>query len=67
MNNPTVPTISSYIHRNAIDECGGICYPSSTPSGTTLSGCTITFTGLVAGAWYGVALQVRNIFYLTNI
>ena len=50
---------SSYPHRNAIDECGGICYPGSVPTGTTLSGCTVTFTGLIPGTWYAVALQVR--------
>ena len=47
----TKKSTSSYIHRQAVDECGGICYPDSTPTGTTLANCTITFTGLVAGAW----------------
>jgi hypothetical protein len=36
------------------------CYPSSMPSGTTLSGCTISFLGLVPGVWYGAALQVNR-------
>ena len=49
---------SSYPHRNAINECGGICYPGSVPSGTTLSNCTVTFTGMIPGTWYAVALQV---------
>jgi hypothetical protein len=54
---------SSYVHRQAIDECGGICYPGSLPNGTTLSNCTITFTGLTAGTWYAVALQVRKLLF----
>ena len=54
----TLKSTSSFASRQAVDECGGICNPSSTPSGTILSNCTITFTGLVAGAWYAVAVQV---------
>jgi hypothetical protein len=58
---------SSYPHRQAIDECGGICYPSSVPTGTTLSGCTISFIGLVPDTWYAVALQVsRSILILLD-
>jgi hypothetical protein len=41
-----------------VNECGGICYPSSLPTGTTLSNCTISFFGPIAGVWYGVAIQV---------
>lgn len=51
---------SSYPSRQAIDECGGICYPGSVPSGTTLSDCTITFRGLIVNTWYGVAIQVSD-------
>ena len=58
----TLPTTSLYPHRNAIDECGGICYPSSVPSGTTLSGCTLSFKGLVPNTWYAVAVQVSESF-----
>lgn len=54
----TLKSTSSYPHRQALDECGGICYPKSTPNGTTLSNCTISFTGLKAGVWYAVAIQV---------
>lgn len=54
----TKKSTSSFPIRQAIDECGGICYPSSTPNGTSLSNCTLSFTGLVAGAWYAVAIQV---------
>lgn len=56
----TTKLTTSYPNRQAIDECGGICYPGSMPSGTTLSGCTISFTGLVADTWYAVALQVNT-------
>jgi hypothetical protein len=55
----TLKSTSSYPNRQALDECGGICYPGSLPNGTSLSNCTITFTGLKAGAWYAVAIQVR--------
>lgn len=54
----TKKTTSSFINRETIDECGGICNPSSVPVGTSLNNCTLTFTGLVAGAWYAIALQV---------
>lgn len=55
----TLKSTSTYPHRQAIDECGGICYPNSTPNGTTLSSCTITFTGRKVGTWYAVAIQVE--------
>ena len=54
----TKKSTSSFPNRQAIDECGGICHPSSVPTGTTLDNCTVSFTGLVAGAWYAVAIQV---------
>ena len=54
----TLQSTSSYPYRNAINECGGICYPGSVPNGTTLSNCTVTFTGMIPGTWYAVALQV---------
>ena len=57
----TIGTTLSYPNRQAIDECGGICYPSSVPSGTTLSDCTISFKGLVPDSWYAVALQVHRL------
>ena len=49
---------SSFPVRQAIDECAGICYPNTVPSGTTLSNCTLTFTGLIPDTWYAVAVQV---------
>ena len=56
----TIKSTSSYPNHQAIDECGGICYPSSVPNGTTLSNCTITFKGLVPDTWYAVSLQVNS-------
>ncbi|CAF1079101.1 unnamed protein product [Adineta steineri] len=56
----TIKPTLSYPNRQPIDECGGICYPSSLPNGTSLSGCTISFTGLVPNTWYGVAVQVED-------
>ena len=54
----TVKSTSSFPARQAINECGGICYPGSLPNGTTLSNCTITFTPPRAGVWYAAAIQV---------
>ena len=56
----TIKTTSTFPTRQAIDECGGICYPTSMPSGTTLSNCAINFTGPVADTWYAVAVQVSR-------
>jgi hypothetical protein len=60
----TLKSTSSYPTRQAINECGGICYPGSVPNGTTLSNCTITFTASKAGVWYAVALQVCRLLFL---
>lgn len=54
----TIKSTSSFPHRQAIDECGGICFPQSLPNTTTLSNCTITFTGTKVNTWYGVSIQV---------
>ena len=54
----TLKSTSLFPQQQTIDECGDICYPESLPPNTTLNGCTISFTGTVAGAWYGVAVQV---------
>ena len=62
----TVAATSSYPTRQAIDECGGICYPSSTPNGTTLAGCTISFTGLIPDTWYAISIQVEDFFNSTT-
>ena len=58
----TLKSTSSYPIRQAIDECGDICYPGSVPSGTTLSNCTISFTGTRTDVWYAVAVQVCTCF-----
>ena len=55
----TLKSTSSYPSRQAINECGGICYPGSLPNGTTLSNCTITFKATRAGVWYAAAVQVN--------
>jgi hypothetical protein len=57
---------SSYPSRQAIDECGGICYPALLPSNTTLANCTLSFRGLVAGIWYPIAIQVTDSPTLTH-
>ncbi|UJR24539.1 hypothetical protein I4U23_005914 [Adineta vaga] len=62
----TLKSTSSYSNRQPIDECGGICFPNSLPTGTTLSGCTITFTGLVPNTWYGVSVQVEDFINSTS-
>ena len=56
----TLRSTSSFPVRQAIDECGGICYPGSLPSNTTLNNCTLSFRGLVPDTWYAVAIQVRH-------
>ncbi|CAF3391672.1 unnamed protein product [Rotaria sp. Silwood1] len=56
----TLASTISYATRQAIDECGSICYPGSLPNGTTLSNCTLSFIGLVPNTWYAVAIQVED-------
>ena len=46
------------IKNDTIDECADVCYPSSVPNGTYLSGCTISFIGYVLNTWYAIAIQV---------
>ncbi|CAF5056639.1 unnamed protein product, partial [Rotaria sp. Silwood1] len=53
----TPKSTSSFPIRQAIDECANICYPRGVPNDTTLSNCSITFTGPKAGVWYAVAIQ----------
>ncbi len=54
----TLQSTSTYPSRQAINECGGICYPNSVPNGTKLSSCTLSFRGLVPDTWYAVSIQV---------
>ena len=56
----TLISTASYGKRQAIDECGSICYPKSVPNGTTLSNCTLSFIGLIPNTWYAVAIQVNK-------
>ena len=56
----TPKSTSSYPVRQAIDECGGICYPNTVPNGTNLSDCTISFTPTRVGVWYAFAIQVSS-------
>ena len=66
----TTKMTSSFPLRQAVDECGGICFPGSVPTGTTLSNCTITFKGLVPDTWYAVSLQVNStklVFFIISL
>ncbi len=38
------------------DECDDTCYSSGLPANTTISKCTLTFTGLSVGTWYVISL-----------
>ncbi|CAF1314835.1 unnamed protein product [Rotaria sp. Silwood1] len=50
----------------SINECSNICYPGGLPNDTTLSNCTISFTGLVANKCYPIALQVEDFINETS-
>ena len=53
---------------NGVNECGGVCPPSSLPPSTTIyPNCTIIITGQVIGNWFGVALMVRLTFFFVII
>lgn len=54
----TLKSTSSYPSRQAVNECGGICFPAVLPNTTILSNCTISFKGLVPRTWYAVSIQV---------
>jgi len=56
----TLKSTSTYPVRQAIDECGGICYSNTVPNGTILSNCTISFTPTRVGVWYAFAIQVSS-------
>lgn len=56
----TIQSTSSYPVRQAINECGGICFPKSVPNDTTLSNCTLSFRGLVPDTWYAASIQVGD-------
>lgn len=56
----TLKPTSSFPNRQAIDECGGTCFPNGVPNDTTISNCIITFKGPNIGVWYALAVQVRS-------
>lgn len=43
-----------------VDECAGVCTSSNISYFGNLSGCTLTFTGTIAGGWYAMAIQVNS-------
>ncbi|CAF1106928.1 unnamed protein product [Rotaria magnacalcarata] len=46
---------------NGVDECGGVCPPSSLPAGTSIyPNCTILITGQIVDDWLAVALTVED-------
>ena len=46
---------------NSSAECGSVCYPLTTPIGTTLSSnCTLTITGSSTTGWYCASIQVED-------
>lgn len=53
---------------SGVDECAGVCPPSSLPPGTVIyPNCTIIITGQVVGDWFGVALMVRSFHWYSFI
>jgi hypothetical protein len=54
---------------NGVDECGGVCPPSSLPTGTVIyPNCTIIITGYNVTDWFAVTLMVSQIsfsYYMT--
>jgi hypothetical protein len=49
---------------NGVDECGGVCPPSSLPTGTVIyPNCTIIITGQNVGDWFAVALMVSQVSF----
>ena len=48
-----------------VDECGGVCPPSSLPPGTVIyPNCTIQITGQTVGNWFAVTVMVSIALYL---
>jgi hypothetical protein len=53
---------------DGVDECGGVCPPSSLPPGTIIyPNCTIIITGPAVGDWFAVTLMVSSLFLFENI
>ncbi|CAF1046054.1 unnamed protein product [Adineta steineri] len=52
---------------NGVDECGGVCPPSSLPSGTVIyPNCTIIITGTHVGDWFAITLMVEDFINSTS-
>ncbi|CAF2778603.1 unnamed protein product [Rotaria sp. Silwood2] len=53
---------------NGVDECGGVCPPSSLPSNMTIyPNCTILIIDQTVGNWFAVALMVEDFIDSTSI
>ncbi|CAF3938642.1 unnamed protein product [Rotaria sordida] len=65
---PVLDADNDYIRcrfANGTSECAYACPPGSLPTGTTLStSCILTITGITAGDYYLVAVQVED--FITN-
>ncbi|CAF4772587.1 unnamed protein product [Rotaria sp. Silwood1] len=52
---------------NGVDECGGVCPPSSLPSGTVIyPNCTIIITGRTVDSWFAVTIMVEDFISSTS-
>ncbi|CAF3859372.1 unnamed protein product [Rotaria sordida] len=52
---------------NGVDECGGVCPPSSLPSGTVIyPNCTIIITGRTVNDWFAVTIMVEDFISSTS-
>ncbi|CAF3689630.1 unnamed protein product [Rotaria sordida] len=52
---------------NGIDECSGVCPPSSLPPNTIIyPNCTIIITGQTVGNWFAVAIMVEDFISSTS-
>ncbi|CAF3982868.1 unnamed protein product [Rotaria sp. Silwood1] len=50
-----------------IDECGGVCPPSSLPPNTIIySNCTMIITGQTVGDWFAVAIMIEDFITPTS-
>ncbi|CAF3521880.1 unnamed protein product [Rotaria sp. Silwood1] len=55
------------VNNGSINECSNVCYDlGGLPSGTVLSNCILTFTGLVANKCYPIALQIEDFINKTS-
>ena len=53
---------------NGVNECGGVCPPSSLPANTVIyPNCTIIIIGRIVGDWFAITLMVSHIFSTTKL